>query len=94
MGNLGLQGKWPSHVFSTMKANGQFVPFDLGYFLDLTVFTLLSHKGKKSVFISPVSTWQDAMAMCLSNTAPIMAECVVCSLGSWDMYSETGLSQG
>jgi len=39
--------------FSTMKANGNFVPLDLGYFLDLTVFTLLSHKGKKSVIVPP-----------------------------------------
>jgi len=33
--------------FSTMKANGHFFPFNLGYFLDLT------HKGKKSVLFPP-----------------------------------------
>ena len=53
MQKFGLQGKWPSHIFSTTKANGRFVPFNLGYFLDLTVFTLLSHKGKKSVIFPP-----------------------------------------
>jgi len=36
--------------FSTMKANGHFVPFDLGYFLDLTVLT---HKGNKTVIFPP-----------------------------------------
>ena len=36
-----------AHFFSTAKANGHFVPFDLGYFLDLNVFTLMSYKGKK-----------------------------------------------
>ena len=39
--------------FSTTKVSGHLVSFDLGCFLDLTVFTLLSHKGKKSVIIPP-----------------------------------------
>ena len=39
--------------FSTTKANGHFVTFDLGYFLDLTVFTLLSQKGKKNFIFPP-----------------------------------------
>jgi len=39
--------------FSPVKANGQFVPFDLRYFIELTVFTLLSYKGKKSILFSP-----------------------------------------
>jgi len=36
-----------------LTAKGHFIPFDLGYFLDLTVFTLLCYKGKKSVKFPP-----------------------------------------
>jgi len=39
--------------FSATKTNGHFAPFNLRYFLDLTVFTLLSHKGKISVILPP-----------------------------------------
>jgi len=39
--------------FSNKNANEHFVAFDLGCFLDLIVFTLLSHKGKISVIFPP-----------------------------------------
>ena len=51
------------------KTNGHFVPFGLEYFLDLTVFTLLSHNGKKSVIFPPCL--HSILNTCLLSYAPI-----------------------
>jgi len=78
MQNLGLQGKWSSHVFSTMKANVHFAPFDLGYFLDLTVFTLLTHKRKKSIIFPPCL--HSILNMCNISASSFTYSCIKAEL--------------
>jgi len=63
--------------FSRTKANGRFVPFNLEYFLDLTVFNLLSHshKGKKCC-ISPMFTLNIKHVQHYWDSATVFSLCV------------------
>ena len=64
--------KWPTHVFSTTKTMD--VLCHSVYFLDLTVFTLFSHKGKKSVIFPPCL--HSLLNMCNKSASLFTYNCI------------------